>query len=170
MELSIKNIKIFISDVDGVMTDGGLFYINDCLYRKFNVKDGIGIKMLKIVGIEIAILSSNVSVQTKNRFLSLGVNLYFEGIKEKDKFIEGFLKENNLQWDNVCYMGDDLQDIKPIRKASFSICPSDAVEEIKEIVNYVCKRKGGEGAFREGVEKLTKKIGKWEKIKKEYLL
>ncbi len=167
--MNINKIKFFISDIDGVMTDGGLFFINDILYRKFNVKDGVAIKLLKIAGIEPFILSGKSSVQTKKRFLSLGVNLYFEGIEKKDIFIEEFLNTHNFKWENTCYMGDDLQDIIPIKKASFSICPFDAIEEIKKIVNYTCKKRGGEGAFREGVEILLKTMRKWEKVKKKYL-
>lgn len=169
MELNTKKIKIFITDVDGVLTDGNIFYWEGNIYRKFNVKDGLGIKLLKIAGIEPLILTSKVSSQTKERFSALGVSLYFEGIEKKNIFLENFLKKNNFLWEEICYMGDDLMDIIPMKKANFSICPADAVEEIKEVANYVCKKKGGEGAFREGVEILLKRIEKWEKVKKAYL-
>jgi len=166
--LNIKKIKFFISDIDGVMTDGNIFLYKGEIYRKFNVKDGSGIKLLKLVDIEPIILSSKSSSQTKERFISLGVNLYFEGVEKKNDFVEKFLKTNNIKWENICYMGDDLPDIIPMKKACFSICPFDAVEEVKNIADYICVKKGGEGAFREGVEELIKRMGKWEKIKEKY--
>jgi len=166
--LNIKKIKFFISDIDGVMTDGNIFFYKGEIYRKFNVKDGLGIKLLKLIDIEPVILSSKSSYQTKERFISLGVNLYFEGVEKKYDFIEKFLKKTNIGWENICYMGDDLPDLLPMKKASFSICPFDAVKEVKNVADYVCVKKGGEGAFREGVEELIKRMGKWEKIKEKY--
>jgi len=165
LELNIKKIKFFISDIDGVMTDGNIFFYKGEIYRKFNVKDGLGIKLLKIAEIEPIILSSKSSFQSKERFASLGVSLYFEGIEKKYDFLEKFLKTNNMLWENVCYMGDDLPDLLLMKKSGFAICPSDAVDEVKKVADYICMKKGGEGAFREGVEELIKRMGKWEKVK-----
>ncbi|HNS32544.1 MAG TPA: HAD hydrolase family protein [bacterium] len=162
MKEKIKKIKFFISDIDGVLTDGKVFYLNSDLHRFFNIKDGIAFRLLKIAGIKIALISGRKSIETRKRFTELDVDFYFEGIENKIKVIEESVLAGNSGWEEICYIGDDFQDMAVIEKAGIAMAPADAVEEIKEKANYVCTRKGGEGAFREAAEMILKEQEKWE--------
>lgn len=167
--MNTEKIKAVITDIDGVLTDGKIFYFKGKIYRAFNTKDGTGFELLKIAGIKTVVISAKRSEEAKKRFLELGVTCYIEGAKNKLHTIKKFITESGMNWSNVCYIGDDLQDIPIIEKASFSLAPSDACKEVKEIVNYVCKKKGGDGVFREAVEVILKEMGIWKDILKKFI-
>jgi len=164
----IKKIKYFVSDVDGVLTDGKIFYKDKCMYRFFNIKDGVAFKLLKISGIHPVLISGKESKETYERFKQLGLEYYFEGIENKVEQMEEFIFQNNTSWEEICYIGDDLPDIPPMKKSAYAIAPADAVEDVKLTAHYVCKQKGGDGAFREAVELILKEQNRWTDILEKF--
>ena len=168
MRKKVKNIRFFVSDIDGVLTDGRIFYINGKLCRFFNIKDGMAFNLLKNSGIKSVLISGKKSESTKKRFKELDVDFYFEGIENKTKVIEKFISANSSSWEEICYMGDDFQDMVVMEKAGIAIAPADAAEQILQKADYICSKKGGEGAFREAVEVILKEYKKWEDALKKF--
>ncbi|MCF6268116.1 MAG: HAD hydrolase family protein [Melioribacteraceae bacterium] len=149
----LTKIKLVITDVDGVLTDGGLYYTQEGLVmKKFNVKDGIGTRRLKEFGFECGIISTDSLelIEVRNRRLKM--DFVITDIWNKLEKLKEICKEKNLELENVAYIGDDINDLEIINGVGFSAAPSDAVSLILDSVDYVCKRKGGDGVFREFAE------------------
>ena len=145
------NIRIVISDIDGVLTDG-MVYMSDegraslC----FNVRDGHAIERLKQRGLLTGIVShSRYPTIVGARAKQLGVDFVHCGPGDKESVISAWLSELELDWDNVAFIGDELADLTAIRKSAFSACPADAVEEVKHEVDLVLAANGGGGCLRE---------------------
>jgi len=167
--LNTKKIKVVATDVDGVLTDGKVFYFKGKLYRSFNIKDGVAFLLLKLAGIQTVIISAKRSEETKQRFSELMVDCYLEGIKNKLSAMEKFMLNKKVKWDEICYIGDDLQDIPLMKKAGLSAAPYDGCKEVKKIADYVCKQRGGDGVFREVAVMILKGKGVWKNTLKSYL-
>lgn len=149
----IKKIKLIITDIDGVWTDGGLYYTTDGLVMKrFQVKDGMGVNLARENGIETAIISGDASEIAVVRGQRLKIELVYKNIDDKKKVLDEICKLRNLEYYNVAYIGDDVNDLEVIRQVGLSAAPADAAVSILSAVNYVCNQKGGYGAFREFVE------------------
>ena len=148
------NIKLLVLDVDGVMTDGGMYYTeNGDQFKKFNAKDGIGIQRARSAGIETAFLSSgHTSHIIPARAKTLGVKLVHVGREEKLKVLAGWIKELGIEWKNVVFLGDDINDLKAMRKCGLSACPADAVDTVKRAVDIVLELGGGNACVREFVD------------------
>ena len=166
--MNIKKIKIFFIDVDGVLTDGTLLYIEDKFYRSFNIKDGIGFHLLKLGSIEPVVISAKFSKETEKRCEELNVEFYSTE-ENKLETIQQILEKKGYSWEETGYIGDDIPDIPVMKKVSFSATPSDAPEEVKKIADFVCKNKGGDGAFREVVEFILKEQEKWDVVLRKFL-
>lgn len=149
-----KDIKLLILDVDGVMTDGGMYYSESGdRFKKFNTKDGIAIKRLLKVGIDVRFLSSGTNVNLiKGRAKTLGVTKYYCGLEEKSKILLGWIKELKLIKSEVSYIGDDVNDLEAMQHCDLLACPSDASSEVKDICQIILKKKGGEGCIREFID------------------
>lgn len=153
----LKNIKLVITDVDGVLTDGGLYYTSEGLVmKKFNVKDGMGMRRLRENGIKNAIITTDVSDLIKVRGERLKVDYLFLGIWDKENKMKEICEQENILAENVAFIGDDVNDISIINEVGFSACPFDSVEEIKDSVDLILTRKGGEGVFREFADLILK--------------
>ena len=153
----LKDLLVVITDVDGVLTDGGLYYTSEGLVmKKFNVKDGMGMRLLKELGVKNAIITTDTSELIKIRGERLKVDYLFLGIWDKETKLHEICSLENIPPKNVAFIGDDVNDIGIINNAGFSACPSDAVEEIKDIVDLVLTKKGGDGVFRELVDLIIK--------------
>ncbi|MBN2571020.1 MAG: HAD hydrolase family protein [Ignavibacteriales bacterium] len=149
----IKKIKFVITDVDGVLTDGGLYYTNDGLVmKKFQVKDGMGTALLRNAGIEYGIISTDVSEMAIKRAERLKMNFCYIAIENKAEKVREICKEKNLKLENIAFIGDDVNDISIMKIAGLTACPKDATAQIKKLSDYICKKNGGEGAFREFVD------------------
>lgn len=144
-------IKLLATDVDGVMTDAGMYYTESGdEIKKFNTRDGMGIVLLKRhFGIPTAIITREKTNMVARRAEKLNIEYCFQGIKEKLGTFTNLLDDLNLTPGDVAYVGDDINDLEVLEVAGFSFCPSDAEDEIKNIVGYICKTKGGEGVLRE---------------------
>lgn len=148
-----KKIKLVITDVDGVLTDGGLYYTQEGLVmKKFNVKDGLATRRLREYGFECGIISTDGPDLIEVRNKRLKMDFVITGTWEKLEKLEELCKERNITVKNVAYLGDDVNDLNIIKAVGFSACPSDAVDSVKESVDYICERKGGDGVFREFAE------------------
>lgn len=155
----MKNIKWLFTDIDGVWTDCTIFYSAKGEEMKaFSYRDGMGAERLrKLTSIDIAIITGEKSEIVERRAEKLNINTVFVGIKNKLEAVEIFMQENNLTWDNIAYIGDDLNDIEVMKRAAICACPADAYKDVSAISNYICEKKGGEGAFREFCEFLIEK-------------
>lgn len=156
-----NNITLFVTDVDGVLTDGGMYYDNqNNEQKKFNTRDGKGIELLKASGIKVMFLTSEENNIVRRRAEKLQVDFCFMGIKNKKQFLDEFFKTNSqYTYANMAYIGDDINDLDVLRIAGFSAAPNDATKENKAVVHYVCKHIGGKGCVREFCELILDGLG-----------
>ncbi len=155
----IKKIKLVISDVDGVLTDGGVYYSNEGLVtKKFNVKDGMGVFLLREAGIKNAIITTATSELMNKRAEALKMEYYYSGVWDKENKLKEICELENILPENIAFIGDDVNDLSIIKEAGFTTCPVDAVNKVKESVDIVLTTKGGEGVFREFAELIMKYI------------
>lgn len=166
----IRPVRLFIFDVDGVLTDGRIIYNDAGQETKFfDVRDGHGIKLLMRAGIEVGILSARESNVVKYRADNLGIELVYLGRKDKLSAFEEILQSKSITPKEIAYMGDDIIDLPVIKRAGFSATVADGVEEVKAMADYVAAKKGGRGAVREVAEVVLKAKGKWDEIMSHYL-
>ena len=171
MHEKLKNIRLLLLDVDGVMTDGGIIYDASGLETKrFNVKDGHGIKMLQRYGIEVGIITGRTSKVVDNRARELGINLVYQGALKKLESYDDVKAKTGLTDPEIAYMGDDVIDVPVLRRVGFSAAPLDALPEVKAVVDYVATRSGGQGAVREICDHILKARGVWGEIAARYEL
>lgn len=154
-----RDIRFLVLDVDGVMTDAGMYFAESGdEFKKFNAKDGIAIKKLAKQDIQVGFLSSGFKKGIINRRAELlGVKYVSVGTEKKIDTLEGWLKEMNLSYDQMAYIGDDINDLDIMKKAGMSACPADAVNEIREISDVVLGRKGGDACVREFADRFLMK-------------
>ena len=145
-----RHIRLILSDVDGVLTDGGLYYTDEGLVmKKFQVKDGMGMRLLRLADIKNAIITTDDSELIKIRGEKLKADYVFLGIWDKEKKLLEICESENISPENTAFIGDDVNDIGIIDAAGISACPNDAVNEIKDRVDLTLQKNGGEGVFRE---------------------
>lgn len=169
MQVRLEQIRLLLLDVDGVMTDGRIIYDDRGAETKaFDVKDGHGIKLLQRAGIRVGIITGRQSPVVDQRARELGIELVYQGAKDKlVPFLE-ILQKTGLSAEQVAYMGDDLPDLPVLRRVGFAATVADALEDVKPHVHYVTKRSGGCGAVREICDLLLKKTGRWENVATRY--
>jgi len=145
------NIKFLVLDVDGVMTDGGMYYTESGdQFKKFNTKDGMAIKIAQKNGLKIGFLSSGTTKHIiQNRAKTLGVEFVHVGTEPKIDILQKWCSELGITTKNVAYVGDDINDLEVLDVVGFSGCPADAIEEVKTKVNVILERKGGDACIRE---------------------
>lgn len=150
-----KNIRLLVVDIDGVMTDGGMYYTESGdEFKKFNTKDGMAIKQLVKQGFIIGIISSGFNQKLiKRRAELLGVQHVYAGAEPKINVIHSWCKEHKYHMDEIAYIGDDVNDAEILQEAGIGACPADAVDSIKKYCTIVLSRKGGEGCVREFADK-----------------
>lgn len=146
-----SSLNLFISDVDGVLTDAGMYYSTDGQeLKKFNTRDGKGIELLRRTGIKVMFLTAEDIEVVRARAKKLNVDYLFMGIKDKKKFLNEFFEANpEFAFHKTAYIGDDVNDLECLQVAAFSAAPQDAHSSIKGEVDYVCSLNGGQGCVRE---------------------
>lgn len=149
-----KQIKILLTDCDGVLTDGGVYYGNDGEFlKKFNMKDGMGVERLRnLVKVQVGIITGEVSPSVIKRAAKLQITELHLGIKNKVAVLMQIMVNHNFTKEQIAYIGDDVNDIEIMQKVGLSACPSDAISFTKNIADYICEKKGGDGCFREFAE------------------
>ena len=147
-------IKVILTDVDGVLTDTGVYYGQDGeALKRFSIRDGMGVERLrKYAGIETIIITGENSGAVKSRAEKLKIKEYYLGINKKEEILESIKIKNGLETENIAYIGDDSNDYEIMKLAGFTATPADGMNFIKDIADYVCETKAGYGAFREFAE------------------
>ena len=169
MEFALSKIRLLLLDVDGIMTDGRIHYdANGGEVKSFDVKDGHGLKLLQRAGIQVGIITGRNSSIVQRRADELGIEILYQGAKDKIVPYEEILRERGFKDDEVAYMGDDLVDLPILLRVGYSATVADAVDEVKEHVHYVTSRRGGRGAVREVCEILLKQTGGWGAVTDRY--
>ncbi|MEE0463526.1 N-acylneuraminate cytidylyltransferase [Blautia hydrogenotrophica] len=148
--IEIPEIKMFLTDCDGCLTDGGMYYSEqgDEL-KKFNTRDGMGFALMRQKGIITGIVTSENVDLNRRRAEKLKLDILEVGCKDKVAAVKRICEEHGINLRNVCYVGDDINDLEVIRMVGFGCCPADAVPKVKEVAKYVSKTKGGNGVIRE---------------------
>ncbi|MCK5139465.1 MAG: HAD-IIIA family hydrolase [Thermodesulfovibrionia bacterium] len=163
-----KYIKLLILDVDGVLTDGSIILDNTGNELKmFHVRDGHAIKMLKKVGIKVALISGRKSHVVERRAEELGIIEVHQGIFKKSAVYESLLQKYKCNDAETAFMGDDIVDIELLKRAGLSAVPADADEGVKKWAAFISTKKGGRGAVREFIELILKSSGLWDKVSGE---
>lgn len=169
MKVNLKEIKIIILDVDGTMTDGKITYDNNGTETKsFNVKDGMAIAQAIKYGIKVAIITGRTSKVVEHRATELGILDIYQGVGNKIATLDELLEKYDYTYENVAYMGDDINDIPAMMRADYVGITADAVSEIEEFAHFKSRYNGGYGAVREFIEIILKANGIWSKIIEEY--
>ena len=156
-------IKLVLLDVDGTLTDGGIYRGNNGEeLKRFNVKDGYAMVNAQKLGIEFGIITGRKSELVEIRSNELKIKYLYQGISEKTVILEEIMQKTGLKKEELAYMGDDLNDILIMKQSGLTGAPKDAADEVIQIVDFVSGKNGGSGAVREFVEYILKKDGKWE--------
>ena len=150
----LEKIKIVLTDNDGVFTDTGVYYSEKGEeFKRFSIRDGMGVERLrKHAGIETIIITGEESGSVKARAKKLKIKEYYLGVKKKTDVLPEILKKNNVQPENVAFIGDDVNDFELMKLIGFKVTPADGMNFIKDICDYICENKSGNGAFRELAE------------------
>ncbi len=166
----LKSIKLVILDVDGVLTDGGIIYNDNGVETKiFNVKDGLGIRLLMEAGIKLCIATGRRSKSLYNRCKNLGIDNVFDGVADKVAILDLILDQTGVSASEVAFIGDDLPDLALMKKVGLSIAVADAHKTVLENADMVTSAKGGNGAVREACETILKAQGLWKNILEGFL-
>lgn len=156
--------KLIIIDVDGTMTDAGVYYDeHGNELKKFCTKDAAGFFAAHSVGIKIMVLTGRECAATTRRMQEMKVDYLQQNVKDKADFLKDFLDNAKIKKDEIVYIGDDLNDLLPMRFAGYVGCPADSCDEVKHVANYVSNVAGGHGAVRDVIEHLLREQGLWEK-------
>ena len=154
----MEKIKMLIMDVDGTLTDGKIYMgPQGEVMKAFHCKDGLGIaQLLPEMGIVPVIITGRSSKIVENRARELKISHLYQGISDKLTVLDQMAIEMRISRQQIAYIGDDLNDLSAMQVCGCTACPADAVEEIKQIANYVCQHSGGDGAVREFIDYLRK--------------
>ena len=167
---NLADIQLLALDVDGVLTDGTVIINGHGSESKsFNVLDGHGIRMWQRAGLKVALLSGRAAQATKYRAEQLEIDYCFQDCFEKLPVLKKLLDQLGLSSHQVVYIGDDLMDLPPIRYVGFGVAVANAVDEVKDMADYITTRRGGDGAVREVIEYILKNTGRWPELMKKYL-
>ena len=159
----LHQVKAFVFDVDGVLTDGSLYvFENGEQVRRMSIKDGFALQLAIKKGYHIIVVSGAFSQAVTNRLNKLGINDVFMKILNKKEKIEEILDGYQLTWNDILFMGDDIPDYTVMKAAGLACAPVDAAPEIKQVAHYISPHAGGNGCVREMIEKVLKLHGHWE--------
>ena len=164
----LRRIKLLVLDVDGVLTDGGLWFDdNGQLIKRFDVRDGLGIRLLQQAGIEIAFLSGGHGGATEVRARQLGIQHCLVGIKDKPEALLRLQQQLGNAMAETAFVGDDLNDLAVRPVCGLLIAPADACAPVRRRAHAVLQNKGGHGAIRELAERILQTRGRWQKLKRD---
>ena len=164
-----SDIELILSDVDGVLSDGGIIFNNQGIeMKKFHVRDGLGIKLWQRAGYQFGILTARTSQIVKLRAAELGINIVRQGFEDKLPVAIQIMQQLKLEPAQVCYIGDDLTDIAVIQHVGLGVAVSNAAEEVRQVADYMTSSAGGMGAVRELIEMLLKEKGRWQDLIRHY--
>jgi len=145
-----KEIKLVLTDVDGVLTDGGMYYTTEGdIMKKFHARDGMGVTLLRKYNIPTILITKEKTKMVKQWAAKMKVEKLYDGIIKKNMILDKVCNAFNLKSDEIAYIGDDVNDVPLLKAVCLAVTPNDGTKEAKSVSHYICKLKGGEGAFRE---------------------
>ena len=165
---ALKRVRLFLCDVDGVLTDGMVLMGGGVETKRFNIRDGLGLKFLQRHGIKVGWVSRRPSSATQQRAENLKIDFLSQKDGGKIEAVESILRQTGLDWPEVCFVGDDVVDLGVMERAGVAVAVGDGVAEVKGAADYVTKARGGHGAVRETVELILTAQGKWKLVIAEY--
>ncbi len=166
---SASAIKVIISDVDGVWTDGRIIYVGDQReIKEFNVRDGLGVKLAQKAGLKVVLISSRRSPALQRRAQELGIIELHQGSANKFEELQRVASKLGVPLEEILYAGDDLPDLAAMMRVGISAAPADASPEVLAAATWKLESRGGGGAFRELVERLLRERGEWDALVKEF--
>lgn len=163
-----RRVKLFLCDVDGVLTDGTVYMGGGVETKRFNIRDGLGMKILQRHGIRIGWVSRRPSSATRQRADDLKIDFLAQHDGGKIPAVETILRETGLNWTDICYVGDDVVDTGVMKRAGVAVAVADGVAEAKSAAHYVTQTRAGHGAVREVIELILKAQNKWGQVVAEY--
>jgi YrbI family 3-deoxy-D-manno-octulosonate 8-phosphate phosphatase len=170
LEDRCRAIELILSDVDGVLTDGGIILDNQGIESKrFHVRDGVAVKLWQKAGYRVGLLTQRSSQGLKVRAAELGIDILRQGIPDKVTALKQILRELRLAPAQVCYLGDDLPDLPVVRIVGLGVAVADACAELRQAAHYVTALPGGAGALRETVELVLRAQSRWDDVIQPYL-
>lgn len=156
-------IRYLILDVDGTLTDGGVYYdATGNELKKFAIKDGAGLVLARTAGIRTVICTGRESAAVRRRAADLKITDVYQNVSDKAAFLRDFMQQNGCDAQEVAYCGDDLNDLAAMALCGFVACPADAAPEVRAAADYVCPQAGGAGAVRGAVEAILRQDGRWQ--------
>jgi 3-deoxy-D-manno-octulosonate 8-phosphate phosphatase (KDO 8-P phosphatase) len=156
-----KELQLFATDVDGVLTDAGMYYGESGEeLKKFNTRDGMGIKLLQAEGVKIAIITMEQTKIVARRAKKLGIIEVFQGAKDKVSVLTHLSEKFNIPFEKMAYMGDDVNDVGALQTVGYAAAPADCVDQVRQVVHYICQKNGGEGVVREVIDMILAARGR----------
>lgn len=156
-------IRYLILDVDGTLTDGGVYYdATGNELKKFAIKDGAGLVLARTAGIRTVICTGRESAAVRRRAADLKITDVYQNVSDKAAFLRDFMQQNGCDAQEVAYCGDDLNDLAAMALCGFVACPADAAPEVRAAADYICPQAGGAGAVRGAVEAILRQDGRWQ--------
>jgi 3-deoxy-D-manno-octulosonate 8-phosphate phosphatase (KDO 8-P phosphatase) len=169
-EQRAKRIELILSDVDGVLTDGGIYFDNQGIeIKRFHIRDGLGIRLWQRAGFKFGLLTARSSHIVKVRAAELNIDVVRQGFEHKLQAARDLIEQLGLKPEQVCHIGDDLTDLPVIRLVGLGVAVQDAAAEVCEAADYVTLLPGGRGAVREVIERVLKAKGRWDDLVRNYV-
>lgn len=160
-----RRIRVVLFDVDGVLTDGGVYvHADGTETRRFDIKDGAGIVMGRRAGLTVGLISARQSPATLHRARQLGLDPVRQGVADKATALDELIDTHGWDVETIAYMGDDVVDLPVLRRVGLAACPADAVPEVQAVAHLVCPRPGGQGAARTLIENILRAQGRWDAL------
>lgn len=164
----LQKIRMFLCDVDGILTDCSVFMDGQVETKRFHIPDGLGLRLLQREGIKVGWVSARPSLATTQRAQDLKIDFLHQSDTMKVAAVEKILADTKLTWEEIVYMGDDIVDLGVLKRAGFSATVPHAIPECQKIAHYVTEAPGGDGAVREVVEMILKAQGKWDALVRHF--
>jgi YrbI family 3-deoxy-D-manno-octulosonate 8-phosphate phosphatase len=164
-----RRIRLVLSDVDGVLTDGGVLFDNEGIeLKQFHIRDGLGIRLWQRAGHTFGIITGRTSQIVKVRAAELGIEIVRQGFDDKLPVLREVAQQVGVEMEEICYIGDDLPDLPPVRHAGMGVAVADAAAELRDAAHYVTQTPGGRGAVREVIELALKAQRRWEDMVRKF--
>lgn len=162
-------IELIVSDVDGVLTDGGIVFTNEGIeIKRFHIRDGLGIRLWQWAGGKFGIITGRSSHIVNVRAAELGIDVVRQGTDQKAAALREIAAQFSLTAEQICYLGDDLPDLAAVRYAGLGVAVADACNEVRDAAAYVTQLAGGQGAVRETIELILKSQQRWDEVIQKY--
>jgi 3-deoxy-D-manno-octulosonate 8-phosphate phosphatase (KDO 8-P phosphatase) len=168
LKARLAKVKLFLCDVDGILTDSSIFIGLDEEIKRFHIRDGLGLVMLREQGIKVGWVSKRPSRATTLRAEELKIDFLEQSTGSKVQAVEGLLARTGFQWEEICFMGDDVVDLGVMNRVGVAATVADCVDEARAAAHYVTAANGGRGGVREVVELILKAQNRWQNVVAQY--